>query len=230
MTQPLKNFGFLAACLVTAAVGLPGCDTATGLTSGSASASGSALRGVGDSVSVLTSGDAAGGFAEFAAGGGRPFSDGEYPAELTAEQQGEIESLQEQLNAGTIDRAEFGRQVQEIVRDLAPNMAFGGSGFGGSPFGFGDAPFGAQGRFDKAEVLGLSEEQQEQASDIFRQLHSDIADLRSEVHDHIRAVLTDDQLATLEARRPERPNLGSSFAGRPSGGGRPACERELGVS
>lgn len=203
MNQPHRKLGCAMTLLMTIGVATPGCDTGLALDTTT-----------GDPLSVLTSGDLAGAFNQFIATASRRFADGGVLAGLTSEQTSEIEALQSQLDAGSIDSSEFAQQVREVLGDRAPNLAFGGFGFGGSPFGFGRGIGGT-------DPLDLSEEQRRQASEIFGQLHSGIADLRSAAHEEIQVVLTDEQLATLEAMRTERLHVRSSRFGR----GRPSGSR-----
>ncbi|MCK6485724.1 MAG: hypothetical protein HUU22_18590 [Phycisphaerae bacterium] len=153
-----------------------------------------------DILNQLTVGDLAEAFQQFAANldesRGRPAG----VAALTEEQRVALQSLQQQLDAGQITASEFDQQAREVVGDALPHMAFAGFGFMGAPFGRG---------FDMAHgrLLDLSDDQKTAARDIFTRLHEDIRTLRSDAHDKIRAVLTEDQRVQLDSLGLRRPGL-----------------------
>ncbi|MCG8405360.1 MAG: hypothetical protein MI923_09200 [Phycisphaerales bacterium] len=228
MKQPSRKLAFAAALLMTSGVITSGCDTTIGDLLNGLNLNSETT--IGDLLSVLTSGDLADGFDQFVANANGRFAGGDRFAGLTPEQTSAVEDLQAQLNSGAIDSSEFAQQIREVLGDRAPNLAFGGFGFGGSPFGFGRG-------IGRGDPLDLSDEQKEQARAIFEELHSDISDLRSAAHEDIQAILTAEQLATLEERRSERigfPGLGGRRAGGFRNGGNGSfSERfaeELGLS
>ncbi len=155
------------------------------------SAGGSALPGgtaaTSDPLNQLTSGATVAGFQDFAG----------VPRSLSDEQLAQIEDLQAQVDAGSISPDEFSRQVHAIIGDASPMRAFAGFGFFGSPFA-------TRFQVQVAILLNLSDEQIEQAREIFISLHEDIAALRADARERIRALLTDEQLALLDELRANR--------------------------
>jgi len=214
MKRSFKTLVCAMTLMLTLGIGAPGCqsgldlDTTIGELLGELTLSSDTT--IGELLSVLTSGDLASAFDQFVGTANDGFQRGGHHAGLTAEQLAEIESLQAQLNDGTIDENAFDEQVRALLGDSAPTLAFGGFGFGGSPFGMNHS-------FGMADPLDLTEEQQAQADEIFEQLHADIADLRSTAHEDIQAVLTDEQLALLPEISTER----FGFRHRGFGGPRP---------
>lgn len=110
---------------------------------------------------------------------------------ITDEQRAAIEELQRQLDAGEITQSEFVVGVTDVLQDTVPNSPFAGFRFLGSPFS-------AEGVNDFAEMLGLTEDQQQQALLIYRALHGDIGDVRAMVQDEIRALLSTQQRVILD--------------------------------
>ncbi len=143
-----------------------------------------------DALNQLTAGDLAEAFADFRNGLSDDAERGQF-ADLSDEQRSAIEQLQLQLDAGQISEQEFIDAVAELLQDTAPNTAFAGFRFLGSPFS-------AEGVNDFAELLGLTEEQQQQALLIYRALHGDIGDVRAAAREQIRALLSAQQQAILE--------------------------------
>lgn len=171
------------ACFLVLTLALPGCNTSI-----------TPDTTLGELLDQITVGDVVAAFQQFTAGtqfGPGGFGGGPAGFALSSEQLGQIEALQAQLTAGEITREAFQTQVQAIIGDAAPNMAFAGFGFSGTPFGFGQ-------HLDTAAPLDLTDEQREQAREIFGRLHDDIRALRDQAHEDIRAVLTDEQRAILD--------------------------------
>jgi Spy/CpxP family protein refolding chaperone len=204
--------GVVAASIGIAGI-LPGCGglDLSGIT-GSTSLS-DALNQLSQQVaadptlSQLTVSDVVQGFEQYAQQFQGP---GGSPA-LTADQQAQLESLQSQLDSGAITLADFSQQVQALIGDVAPGRAFAGRGMMGGPFG-GDP------ESQLADDLQLTDEQRTQAADIAKRLHDDISALRVAAEDQIKALLTADQLAQLEAMPSQRARMGH---GRPGHMGPP---------
>ncbi|MFO0839684.1 MAG: hypothetical protein U1D55_14300 [Phycisphaerae bacterium] len=154
-------------------------------------------------LNQLTVGDLANGFLQFASQAGTA------NAGLTADQQAQIEALQQQLDSGAITAADFESQVGDIVGTGLHVGAFGGPGFHG-PFGGGHGAM--------ADALNLTDAQKQQAQDIFKKLHDDITALRDQAHQDILAVLTPEQQATLQSLKPDQMTLGMPY-GRGRHGG-----------
>ncbi len=117
---------------------------------------------------------------------------------LTADQQAQLEDLQGQLDRGEITQEQFAQQVQTLIGDASPGYAFAGTDMLGGPF-LGDPVMGL------ADVLQLTDEQRQQADDIFTRLHTDIDTLRQNAQDQIKTVLTADQLAKLDELQSQPP-------------------------
>jgi Spy/CpxP family protein refolding chaperone len=150
-------------------------------------------------LSQLTVGDLVQGFQDYASQFATGATAGAPPASLTAEQQAQLEDLQGQLDRGEITPEEFAQQVHDLIGDLAPGYAFAGREMMGGPFPAGPEMY-------LADELQLTDEQRQQAEDIFTQLHTDIDTLRQDAQDQIEALLTADQLATLdELQSQDRP-------------------------
>ena len=164
-------------------------------------------------LSKMTVGDLVQGFEDYAGQFGGPGC----MSALSADQLTQLQDLQGQLDRGEITPEEFAQHVQEIIGDIAPGYAFAGMGMMGGPFA--GPPGGAI-----ADLLQLTDAQQQQADDIFTRLHTDIAALRQAAQDQIRALLTADQLATLDELRaqntPLRPGMGMMGGGMMGMGGR----------
>jgi len=168
---------------------------------------------IGELLDQITVGDVVEAFQAFAAEASVGGPGGLHGASLTTDQRAQIEALQAQVSEGTISDEDFQSQVQAIIGDAGPGVAFVGFDFFGSPFGFGDRRFGA-------EPLDLTEEQREQARDIFTQLHDDIRTLRDAAHDRIRnEVLTEEQRATLDEMQMNRSGAGFGRVARFGGFG-----------
>lgn len=167
-----------------------------------------------NALDELTIGDVVAGFQSFADDGSALV--------ISDELLDSIETLQDQLSAGEITAEAFGDGLLEVIGAGNPRLAFGGFGFFGGPVRQFGGRFGSRGHGDRAAVLGLSDEQQEQTRVIFEALHSDIEALRTTAHDDIRAQLTEDQVALLDERQGERfRSFGGGFGGsRRSGFGR----------
>lgn len=158
-----------------------------------------------DPLNQVTVGDLVEGFQEFRGEllgareghAGRPA-----PFDLTAEQRNQIEELQGRLDAGEITPDEFLQQVRGLIGDAAPRQAFAGFDFFGEPLDHRQAFRRFAGRL--AEYLALTDEQKQQARDIFTRAHEDIRALREQAHADILAVLTDAQRAKLEELKNER--------------------------
>lgn len=159
---------------------------------------------IGDVLNVLTSGDLAAAFDEFVGAAGSRGGG------LSESQIAAIEDLQAQLDAGTLSDEAFAGSVETILGDRAPGMAFGGFALGGGPFGMHHP-----GRL--ADLLELTDEQMAEAEAIFTQLHTDIHDLRTQAKEDIRGVLTEEQLATLDALKPGGAMEGDDAMARPRG-------------
>jgi hypothetical protein len=146
--------------------------------------------GLTEVLNQLTAGDLAEAFDDFrgefldAAGSSRT-------AGFLEEQRAAIEELQRRLDAGEITQDEFIAGVVDALQDTVPNSPFAGFRFLGSPFS-------AAGVNDFAEMLGLSQEQQQQALLIYRVLHGDIEDVRAAAQDQIRALLSTQQRVVLD--------------------------------
>lgn len=147
-------------------------------------------------LNQITVGDLVQAFRDFTASNG-------HGPNLSDDQLKQIEELQAQLDAGQITRDEFESKVRDIIGDAAPGMAFGGFGFFGSPFGHHfEGPLSGD--------LALTDEQQEQAREIFSAAHDDIAALRKEAHDNIlNNVLTQEQRDTLAQIQEQFPRFGN---------------------
>ncbi len=188
MRKPRKHLGSVLALFLTMGVGAPGCDTNFTLDTT-----------LGEILDQVTVGDVVEAFQRFASNVGADSGFG--PAALSAEQLSQLEDLQGRLNSGEITQEQFAVEIRGLIGDRAPNAAFGG-------FAFFGGPLGSRMRGPMAGPLDLSDEQLELAHAIFEQLHSDIRDLRSQSHDDIRAVLTDEQLAALDQLRADRAGRG----------------------
>ncbi len=124
--------------------------------------------------------------------------------ELTSDQQDQIASLQDQLNNGEITGQQYVEQLADVIgvqavgRPFAagPGRQFGPGGFRDGPLGLGAGP-GPVGRLDAN--LDLTEAQQSQAQEIFDNMRTDIVALQDAAQTSIDAVLTADQLATLDS-------------------------------
>ena len=127
--------------------------------------------------------------------------------QLTADQQAQLQDLQSQLDSGAITQEQFAQQVQALIGDIAPGRAFAGMGMMGGPFP-GDPNMGM------ADPLQLTDAQRQQAQDIFQRLHDDIATLRQNAEDQIKALLTADQLAKLDELQSQLPAQGGPHGGR----------------
>jgi Spy/CpxP family protein refolding chaperone len=207
----MRNTHRLPAAVLTASlfVGVAGCNS--GITPDLTLAEAAARI---DIFNQLTVGDVIEGFQTFVDNvasnrGGFGFGVG-----LDDEQRVAIEGLQQQLDAGEIDRDEFSTQVRDVLGDAAPQLAFGGFQFFGGPFGH---HFGGRVAFR----LDLTEEQQTMARAIFMAAHEDIILLRITAHDDMRDVLTEEQRTQLdELRQPAlfqrhfRHHRGGLFGGR----------------
>ena len=155
-------------------------------------------------LSQLTVGDLVQGFLAYVSELGDSGQQSGTVSSLTSEQMTQLETLQAQLDSGEITRQEFAEQVHDLIGDVAPGQAFAGRGMMGGPF---PEPPGAQ----LADQLQLTDEQRQEADDIFTSLHEDLDALRSAAEDQIKALLTTDQLATLD-------ELLSQDQGPPPGG------------
>jgi Spy/CpxP family protein refolding chaperone len=138
-------------------------------------------------LNQLTVSDLVQGFQDFAQ---QTAGDG-LTAQLTSDQQAQLEDLQNQFDNGDITAEEFADQVMDIIGDVAPGHAFAGRGMLGGPFR-GHSSMSPQ------DALDLTDEQIEQAKEIFDHLHDDIGTLRENAHEQILALLTEDQRATLD--------------------------------
>ncbi len=141
-------------------------------------------------LNQLTAGDLAEAFANFR---NAPSDTGELSqaAGITDEQRTAIEVLQRQVDAGAITDDAFIAEVATILGDSTPGSPFAGFSFLGSPFE-------VEGSNDFADLLGMTQEQQQQALLIYRLLHADIADIRAVAQDEIRALLNAQQRALID--------------------------------
>lgn len=176
---------------------------------------------LGEVLDQLTVGDLIAGFQSF----NRDLSgEGGFAAggpDLSDEQLESIREFQAQFSGGQIGRPELGSLVNQTVGDHMPHHAFAGFQFRGGPMG--GAP---RGRL--ADELGLTEEQQARADEIFEQLHADIRVLRDAIHADIQAVLTEEQLEALDdTSRALFARRGGPRAPR-AAGGNPLSERLTG--
>lgn len=125
---------------------------------------------------------------------------------LTTEQQNQLASLHDQLEAGEITRDEFHTQASAILGIDDVGMPFGAGtgcvfgerGFAGGPRG-GHGFGGPLGPF--AAALDLTDEQKSEAQAIFDAMRADVMALQDAARAEIDAVLTQEQLAQLEALR-----------------------------
>jgi Spy/CpxP family protein refolding chaperone len=175
-----------------------------------------ALSALSDAVAAnpvlnqLTVSDLVQGFQDFAQ---QTVGDG-FAAQLTSEQQAQLEDLQNQFDNGDITAEEFADQVMNILGDLGPGYAFVGRGMMGGPFR-------GQSFTSPQNALDLTDEQAAQAKGIFDQLHDDLDTLRKDAHDQILALLTSDQLTTLEDLQSKSWSFGGPEFGRMRPGGPP---------
>lgn len=158
-------------------------------------------------LNQLTIGDVVQAFEQYASQVSAGTTAGTAPTPLTQDQQTQLEDLQGQLDRGEITPNEFAQQVHDLIGDVAPGMAFAGMGMMGGPFREGPG-------MRLAAQLQLTEEQQQQAQDIFTRLHTDIETLRQNAQDAIKALLTTDQLATLDELMSQRRPLPGGPGGR----------------
>lgn len=173
--------------ITTMVIGLNGCGDvlpADGL-------SGRALLGE-RTLQDLTAGDLVAAFESFRNGelGSRLDA---LPADLRAE----IESLHADFALGELSALEFATAVRELLGDRLPDRAFGGFDFLGAPFGLARSE-------SRTGVLALTPEQRAQAFAIFATLHENVGALRREAVSDISALLTLEQLATLESAWQQR--------------------------
>jgi hypothetical protein len=147
----------------------------------------------------ITVGDVVNAFQSFS----NDFASGSRFDAVSGETLAALEELQLRLDNGDLSQDGFAEEVRSLIGDAMPNTAFAGSRFYGGPFG--SSP-----RTQIAELLDLTVDQQAEAQTIFESLHASIAELRSQAHDDMRAVLTQDQLNTLD----EQMMMFSGFGGR----------------
>ena len=123
---------------------------------------------------------------------------GAAPTPLTEEQQAQLDELQGQLDRGEITQEEFNQQANDLLGDMGSADAFAGGGMMGGP-----PPGDPMMRL--AEELQLTDEQRQQADDIFARLHTDIEALHETEREQTEAVLTAEQLATLNELASQEP-------------------------
>jgi Spy/CpxP family protein refolding chaperone len=162
-------------------------------------------------LNQLTVGDLVQGFLAYVNGLGADGQQGATVSSLTSDQITQLEELQRQLDSGEITQQEFAQQVHDLVGDVAPGRAFAGMGMMGGPF---PEPPGEQ----LADQLQLTDDQRQQAEDIFTRLHTDLDALRQSAEDQIKALLTADQLTQLDELLAQSQRLPAPPPGGPHGG------------
>lgn len=121
---------------------------------------------------------------------------------LTADQEVQLADLRAQLAAGEITVEVYHEEIAAIlgVEEVGMPFAagegrrFGPHGFPGGPHGFGGVPGGPF-----SDPLDLTDEQKTQAQDIFDAMRTDIMTLHDTAQADIEALLTAEQLATLDS-------------------------------
>ena len=115
---------------------------------------------------------------------------GEQPLTVVPQASAEGDAIEE--NGERLDPASMGARNGEAGGPGSMHGRRHGAGAEGGPMG----------------ALELTDEQREQAQDIREQTHEDVKALRDAAREEINALLTEEQLAQLEERRADRPELG----------------------
>lgn len=185
------------------AVGLFGCNgalsPASGVSAGTASASGGDANSAAtaDPLNPIVSGDRAEAFRNFVGTLRQERGHRDGPFALTDEERAQIEDLQAKLDAGELTPDQFADQIEAVLGDAAPNSAFGGLNFFGSPFG-------QRLRDAVASRLSLTDEQVQAGEQLFIDTHQKISHLVIAALAQMRLVLTQAQRDQLDALWAER--------------------------